>query len=48
MYLVKITDLMHLTQRIGDECAKIEDNKISLHQVNEYLVKCINISIVND
>ena len=37
VYLVKITNLMHLTQRIRDKCSKIEGNKISLHQVHEIL-----------
>ena len=39
---------MHSSQRIRDECAKIEDNEISLHQVNGNLIKHINICISND
>ena len=41
--LINITNLMLLTQRIRDECAKIEGNKILLHRVYEDFVKRINI-----
>ena len=47
MYSVKITDLMHLTQRTMDECAKSDGSKILLHQFHKN-VKRINICIATD
>ena len=41
-------ELNALTSRIMVECAKIDGNKMLLHQVHENLVKCINICIAND
>ena len=43
-----ITDLMHSTQRIRDRCAKIEGDKILLHQVHDNFVNRIIICIPND
>ena len=48
MNSLKITDVMHLTQRIRDEYAKIEGNEILLHQVHKNIAKRINICIAND
>ena len=45
---MKITDLMHLTQRIRDECEKNESNEILLHHDHKIFEKRINISIAND
>ena len=48
VYSTKITDPIHLTQRIWSECTKIEGNVDLLHQVHENFVKRINICIAND
>ena len=47
VYSVTITDLMPLTQRIRDECVKIEGSEIALH-AHENIAKRINICIASD
>ena len=48
VYSVIIIDLMHLIQRIREECAEIDGDAILLHQVRENLVKRIIIYIADD
>ena len=48
MYSTKITDSIHLTQRIESECTKIDGNADLLHRVQANFVKRIDIYIAND
>ena len=47
-FKTKITDSMHLTQRIMSECTNIENNTDLLHRVNANFAQHINICIAND
>ena len=38
VFLVKITDFIHSTQRISDKCAKIECSDILLHLMKSILM----------
>ena len=48
VYSTKITDSIHLTQRIKSECTKTDGNADLLHRVHANCVKRIEICIAND
>ena len=45
VYSTKITDSIHLTQRIKSKCTKIDDKADLLHRVHANFVKRIDICI---
>lgn len=48
VYSTKITDSIHLTQRIKSECTEIDGNVDLLHRVHANFVRRIEICIAND